>query len=114
MRTCDICDQGTLDKVEDIIMEIEGYIFVMKGERCNSCHEEIPYEAETKKTITIAQRLGVWPEPLKLYRHLSKSSGGLVFRIPADLERQLHLNEKTEIAISKVGNKMVIEQVGAE
>lgn len=112
MRTCDICEQGTLEKVEDISLEIEGYLFVMKGERCNSCHEEVHYEAEAKRAIAVAQRLGVWPEPMKLYRHLSRSGGGLVFRIPADLERQLHLDEKVEIAISKVGNKIVIEPIG--
>lgn len=114
MRVCDICEQGNFENVEDIVMEIEGYLFVMKGDRCTSCRQEIPYELEAKKTIAIAQRLGVWPEPMKLYRHLSRSGGGLVFRIPADLERQLHLDEKTEIAISKVGNKIVVEQASEE
>ena len=38
-----------------------------------------------------------------------KSGKGLVFRIPADLEKQLKLNENIEIAITKVGNKIVIE-----
>ena len=59
--------------------------------------------------IDIAQKLGVWPEPLKLYSHLSKSGGGLVFRIPSDIEKQLKLNEKTEITITKVGKKIIIE-----
>ena len=62
-----------------------------------------------KNTILIARKLGIWPEPLKLYRHLSKSGGGLMFRIPNDLEKQLKLNENKEIAITKVGNKIVIE-----
>jgi|SRR3989344_3568907 len=114
MRTCDICERGTLENVEDIIMEIGGYIFVVKGERCTVCKEELPLPEETQKVITAARCLGVWPEPMKLYRHLSRSGGGLVFRIPADLERQLHLDEKTEIAISKVGNKIVVEPMGAE
>lgn len=109
MRKCLICNKGTLEKVEDITLEVEGYVFVVKGERCSKCNEEIPYEEETQKTIIIAKRLGVWPEPLKLYRHLTKSGGGLVFRIPADLEKQLRLDENIEIAISKVGNKIVIE-----
>ena len=109
MKKCPICGKGNLEHVEDITLEIEGYIFIVKGERCNRCNEEFPYEEETQKTVTIARKLGVWSEPLKLYRHLSKSGGGLVFRIPSDLERQLKLDENTEIAITKIGNKIVIE-----
>lgn len=109
MKKCPVCNQGILDHVEDLILEIEGYIFVAKGERCKICGEEFPDEEETQKIITTARKLGVWPEPMKLYRHLSRSAGGLLFRIPADLEKQLHLTEKEEIAISKVGKKIVIE-----
>jgi len=109
MKKCLVCEKGTLKNVEDIILEIEGYIFVVKGERCTSCGEEFPYEEETQRTIETARKLGVWPEPLKLYRHLSRSGDGLVLRIPVDLEKQLKLNEKVEIAISKIGNKIVIE-----
>ena len=112
MKKCLICEKGELVKVEDIILEIEEYVFIVKGERCNSCKEEFPYEEETQKTIDIARKLGVWPEPLKLYRHLSKSGGGLILRVPADLEKQLKLKENTEIAITKVGNKIVIEPGG--
>ena len=106
---CPICEKGNLEKVDDIIIEVSGYIFVVNGERCTNCSEEFVNEKDTQKTIEIARKLGVWPEPMKLYRHLTKSSGGLVFRIPSDLERQLNLNEKTEIAITKIGNKIVIE-----
>lgn len=109
MKTCPSCDKGNLLKVEDIILEIEGYIFIVKGERCNICSEEFPYEDETQKTIDVARKLGVWPEPLKLYRHLSKSGGGLVFRIPSDIEKQLQLDEKKEITITKMGKKIIIE-----
>ncbi|MBI2127296.1 MAG: hypothetical protein HYU02_08320 [Thaumarchaeota archaeon] len=101
-----------MEKAEDITLEIEGYVFIVKGERCTGCNEEIPYEEETQRTISVARKLGVWPEPMKLYRHLSKSGGGLVFRIPGDLEKQLRLDEKIQIAISKVGNKIVIEPEG--
>tara|TARA_Y100000310_G_scaffold319731_1_gene375382 strand:+ start:833 stop:1171 length:339 start_codon:yes stop_codon:yes gene_type:complete len=110
MKKCIICEKGNLTKVEDIILPIGGYIFIVKGERCDKCNEEFPYEKETQKTIESARRLGVWPEPLKLYRHLSKSGGGLVFRIPSDLEKQLKLNENTEIEITKIGNKIIIEK----
>ena len=109
MRRCLICGKGNLIKVNDIILEIEGYIFIVKGERCSNCNEEFPYEEETQKTISIARKLGVWPEPLKLHRHLSKSGRGLILRIPTDLEKQLKLNENIEIVITKIGNKIVIE-----
>ncbi len=109
MRKCMACKKGNLVKVEDITIEIEGYVFIVKGERCSNCNEEFPYEEETQKTISVARKLGVWPEPMKLYRHLSKSAGGLMLRIPSDLEKQLKLNENIEIAITKVGNKIVIE-----
>ncbi|MFH1376367.1 MAG: hypothetical protein ABIH25_01905 [Candidatus Woesearchaeota archaeon] len=111
MRKCLTCEKGNLIKVEDIVLEIEGYVFIVKGERCINCNEEFPFEEETQKTIEVARKLGVWPEPLKLYRHLSKSGGGLTFRIPSDLEKQLKLDEHTEISITKIGNKIVI---GAE
>jgi len=109
MRKCQICGKGDLNKVEDIVLEIEGYVFIVKGERCINCNEEFPYEEETQKTIAIARKLGVWPEPLKLYRHLSKSGGGLIFRVPSDIEKQLKLDENVEITITKVGNKIIIE-----
>ena len=109
MRKCKVCERGNLVKVEDITLEVEGYIFIVKGERCDNCNEEFPYQEETQKTITVARKLGVWPEPMKLYRHLSKSAGGLMLRIPSDLEKQLKLNENVEIAITKIGNKIVIE-----
>ena len=109
MRKCKTCEKGNLINVEDIALDIEGYVFILKGDRCDSCNEEFPYQEETQRAITIARKLGVWPEPLKLYRHLSKSGKGLVFRVPSDLEKQLKLNEDVEISITKVGNKMVIE-----
>ncbi|MBI2146442.1 hypothetical protein HYU22_03815 [Candidatus Woesearchaeota archaeon] len=113
MKKCLVCEKGALVKVEDIALEISGYVFITKGERCDYCNEEFPYEQETQRTIHIARKIGVWPEPLKLYRHLSKSGGGLVFRIPNDLERQLKLDENMEIVITKIGNKIVIEPQAA-
>ena len=109
MRKCLVCEKGKLEKVEDIILEMDGFVFIVKGDRCNICNEEFPYEEETQKSISAAKKLGIWPEPLKLYRHLSKSGGGLIFRIPSDLEKQFKLDENTEIAISKIGNKFVID-----
>lgn len=109
MRRCMICGKGELLKVDDMVIEMEGYAFIVKGERCTACSEEIPYGEETRRTISVARKLGIWPEPMKLYRNLSRSGGGLVLRIPNDLERQLKLNEDVEIAITKMGNKIVIE-----
>ena len=109
MRKCVACEKGNLIKAEDITLEVEGYVFIVKGERCDNCNEEFPYQEETQKTISVARKLGIWPEPMKLYRHLSKSAGGLMLRIPSDLEKQLKLNENVEISITKVGNKIVIE-----
>lgn len=108
-RKCPVCEKGFFEEVEDIVLEIEGYIFITKGNRCSECKEEFPFEKETEKIIEVAKKLGVWPEPLKLHRTLSKSGGGLILRIPLDLEKQMNLKESTEINISKVGNKIIIE-----
>lgn len=113
MRKCPVCEKETLVKADDIILEIEGYVIIVKGERCSECGEEFPFEAETQRMIETARKLGVWPEPLKLRRHLSKSGGGLMLRIPADIEKQFKLDESSEISISKVGNKIVIEPESA-
>ncbi len=109
MKKCLVCENGEMLKVEDIILELDGYVFILKGERCSNCNEEFPYQEETQRAINAARKLGIWPEPLKLYRHLSKSGGGLILRMPSDIEKQLKLDESTEISITKVGNKIVIE-----
>ena len=108
MRKCLICGKGNLIKVNDISIEMNHHRLIVSGERCTNCNEEFPYEEETQRTISIARKLGIWPEPLKLYKHLSKSGGGLILRIPADLEKQLKLNENVEIEITKIGNKIII------
>lgn len=110
-RNCLICEKGILEEVNDIIIELEGYVFVGKGHKCTNCNEEFPLEEETKRFIETAKKIGNWPEPLKLNRTLSKSGGGLILRIPLDLEKQMHLTESTEINISKIGNKIIIEPV---
>lgn len=109
---CPKCGKGNLVKTDDIISEIEGYIFMEKGERCNNCAEEFIPEEEGKKMIEIAKRLGLWGEPLKLYRKLSRSARGIILRIPTDIEKCLHLKGDENVALSKVGNKIVIEITG--
>jgi len=110
LKTCPICEKGKLVNVEDILSEIEGYIFVEKGERCTHCGEEFIPEDEGERMIKIARKLKLWGEPLKLYRKLSRSARGIVLRIPADLEKNLKINGNEEVTISKVGkNKILIE-----
>ena len=108
-RKCPVCEKENFVKVDDIALDVEGYVIILKGERCNECGEEFPYEHESQKSIEIARRAGIWPEPLKLQRHLSKSGGGLILRIPSDIEKQFNLSENIPITISKVGEKIVIE-----
>src|SRR3989344_8870363 len=104
-RLCLNCEKGNLVKVDNIIVEMDGYVFIAKGEKCTHCNEEFLFEDETERIIESSKKLGIWPEPLKLHRTLSKSGGGLVFRIPNDIERQMNLKEGKEITISKIGNK---------
>jgi len=108
-KICPVCEKGHLVPVNDIVSEIEGYVFVERGERCSNCGEEFPYEEESQRVIEAARKLGVWPEPLKLHRKLSKSGRGVILRVPADIEKQMNLRGKEEVAISKVGKKIIIE-----
>ena len=108
-RRCPVCGKGDLVPVDDIVSEIEGYTFVERGRRCTACGEEFIPEQEAQRTINVARRLGIWGEPLKLHRRLSRSGRGTVLRIPADIERSLGLRGNEEVAVSKVGRKIMIE-----
>jgi YgiT-type zinc finger domain-containing protein len=59
MKTCPICQSENLILVDDIIMDIDGYYFIIKGTRCKDCHEEFFDEKEGQKMITIAKRYGI-------------------------------------------------------
>lgn len=109
MKTCPTCEKGKLIAVDDIASELDGYVFVVKGQRCTSCGEEYINERELQPMISVAQRLGVWGQPLKLHRKLSRSARGTVLRIPTDIEKELHLKGNEAVTISKVGKKIVIE-----
>ncbi|MEK6936665.1 MAG: hypothetical protein AABW58_01185 [Nanoarchaeota archaeon] len=110
MKKCLICEKGTLVEVDDIISEIESYFFIEKGKRCTNCSEEFLDEKTSQKTIEIARRLGIWGEPLKLHRKLSRSERGTLLRIPADLEQNLNLKGDEKVLISKIGkNKILVE-----
>ena len=110
MKKCPVCNEGVVVEVEDIVSEIEGHFFIEKGTRCTKCGEEFIPEKQAQKTIEIARKLGIWGEPLKLHRKLSKSARGTTLRIPTDIEKSLHLKGQEEVTISKIGkNKLLIE-----
>ena len=110
MEKCPMCEKGNLVEVQDIISEIEGHFFIVKGKRCTSCNEEFINEKEGQKMIEVAKRLGLWGEPLKLHRKLSQSARGTVLRIPTDMEKSMKLKGNEEVLISKIGkNKLLVE-----
>ncbi len=106
---CPVCGKGDLLPVDDIVSEIEGYTFIEKGDRCSHCGEEFISEEEGQRMIKVARRLGIWGEPLKLRRRLSRSGRGTVLRIPSDIERSLGLRGDEEVSVSKAGRKIIIE-----
>ncbi len=106
---CPVCGKGELVPADDIVSEIEGYTFVERGRRCTACGEEFLSEDESERMIRVARRLGVWGQPLRLRRKLSRSGRGTVFRIPADIERALGLHGDEEVSVSKAGRKIIIE-----
>jgi transcriptional regulator NrdR family protein len=106
---CPVCGKGELVPVDDIVSEIEGYTFVERGRRCTFCGEEFIAEEESQRMIKVARRLGIWGEPLKLRRKLSKSGRGTVLRIPTDIERSLGLHGDEEVSVSKAGRKIIVE-----
>ena len=54
-KKCPVCEKGMLVPAEDIVSEIEGMIFIERGERCTHCNEEFIPEETGKKTIEIAK-----------------------------------------------------------
>ena len=97
---------------DDIVSEIDGYTFVERGRRCTKCGEEFIPEEESQRMIKVARRLGLWGEPLKLRRKLSRSGRGTVLRIPSDIERSLGIKGDEEVTISKAGRKIIVEIKG--
>ncbi len=110
MKKCPVCEKGNLIDADDIASEIEGHFFIERGTRCNKCGEEFLSEKNSQKTIEIAKNLGIWGEPLKLHRKLSKSARGTVLRIPVDIEKSMNIRGEEDILISRIGkNKLLIE-----
>lgn len=108
-RRCPVCGKGELVPADDIVSEIDGYTFVERGRRCTSCGEEFILEDESQRMIKVARRLGLWGEPLKLRRKLSRSGRGTVLRIPSDIERSLGIRGDEEVTVSKAGRKIIVE-----
>jgi hypothetical protein len=108
-KECPVCEKGKLIEVDNIVSEMDGYIFIEEGQRCTECCEEFIHEKDAQRTIEVAKSLGVWSHPLKLHRSLSKSGRGLVLRIPSDLEKDFKLKPGEPVSISKVGSKIIIE-----
>lgn len=108
---CPICENGLLAEVADITTELDGYIFVLKGKRCSSCSEEFIDEQEGQPMIHSARKFGIWGNPLKLHRKLSKSARGTVLRIPADIEKDFDLKGTEEVAISKIGERKLLVEI---
>jgi hypothetical protein len=90
-RLCPACEKHSLVEVDNITSEMDGYVFMEKGRRCSECGEEFINEKDAQRTIEAAKKLGIWPQPLKLHRSLSKSGRGLVLRIPSDIEKDFKL-----------------------
>ena len=65
MRECPNCENKNLVDVDDIVSEIEGHFFVVKGKRCLSCGEEFLSEIEGQKMIKIARNLGYMGRAIK-------------------------------------------------
>ncbi len=107
-KNCPNCN-GEMKEAEDILSEIEGYVFIEKGLRCLKCGEEFVGENAGQKMIEASRKLGLWGEPLKLYRKLSKSARGTVIRLPSDIERALGIKGNEEISITKIGRRICIE-----
>src|SRR5437879_13308886 len=101
---CPNCGKRRLVPADDITSEIEGYTFVEQGLRCGACGEEFIREQEGQRMIRVARRLGLWGEPLKWRRKLSRSGRGTVLRIPPDIERSLQLRGDEAGRVAKAGS----------
>ena len=110
-KKCPVCGKGYLVSVDDLLSDIEGYVFVERGDRCDHCGEEFISEEEGDRMIRIARKLKLWGEPLKLYRKLSRSARGIVLRIPADLGKNLDIKGDEKVTISKVGKKKILVEI---
>src|SRR5438552_18426351 len=94
---CPNCGKRRLVPADDITCEIEGYTFVEQGLRCGACGEEFIPEEQRQRMIRVARRLGIWVEPRKWRRKLSRSGRGTGLRIPTRTERSLQLRGDEQV-----------------
>lgn len=106
---CPSCEKGKLTQASDIVSELDGHFFIQGGSRCSSCGEEFVSEKEGQKMIQAARKLGLWGEPLKLSRKLSKTKRGIIVRIPKDLENAMRLKGSEKISLSRAGRRIYID-----
>lgn len=108
---CPSCEKENLVEVDDIANELDSYIIIVKGRRCPSCGMEFYDEKEGQRMISVARKLGVWGQPLKLHRKLSQSARGTILRIPTDIEQTLGLQGTEDVLISKIGDKKILIEI---
>jgi hypothetical protein len=107
---CHVCG-GAYEKVDDIHCPFPGGIVVTSGYRCAGCGEEIFDEADMNRLISAAKKVGAWGGTTSLRRKLSRSGRTTVLRIPADIERILHLKGDETVDIEVAGKRKFIVQV---
>ena len=108
MKQCASCKKRKILNVDDIVVDLDGYMVIVKGDRCSNCGEEFIAEDEGNRMIRLVKQLGVWGEPLKLHRKLSQSARGTVLRIPSDIEKGMKLKGNEEVLISKLGPRKIL------
>lgn len=111
MNRCVKCGSAKITSVSDVVSHIHGVKVVADGLRCKSCGEEFFDEEQFDKLAQKAKNLGLWGEPLKLHRKLSKSARGTVLRIPSDIEKSLKLKGDENILISTDGKKKIVIEI---
>jgi len=57
MKNCPICKKGPFEQVDDIIFDVEGYIFILEGARCQNCKEEFPHRKKTRGMVGTTETL---------------------------------------------------------
>ena len=111
VKTCPICEKGKLEYVNDIIQAIGTMQFIMNGERCTHCKEEVVAQGEWNKIINVLRKQGLWTTPLRLHRQLSRSGRGIVLRIPTDIEHSLNIKGNEGITLSLTGKNDILVHI---
>ena len=62
-RVCPAYGKEHLVRVNDILSDFDGYVFVERGERCDACGEEFPYEERSGGPLKGLGSLEFGPSP---------------------------------------------------